>query len=83
MHTFAAHRYTRSLTRKQLARYAYNIACVKLDADARAGLIQAEAALLKFRALRDAYQARKQQLELGAWLRSRGLGWIAEGRTAL
>lgn len=82
MHTFAAHRYTRSLSRRQLARYVYDIACVKLDADARAGLIQADAALLKYRRLRDAYQSRKQQLELDAFLRGRGLGWIAEGRIA-
>lgn len=76
MHTFAAKQYTRSLTRKQLARYAYDIACMQLKADADAGLIPADAALLKFRRLRAAFERRKEGLGLHSFLRGRGYGFV-------
>lgn len=64
------------LSRKQLARWAFDQAYAKLDADSRAGRIPADKALLKYRALSAAYQKRKQDLDLASFLGPRGLGSI-------
>lgn len=62
-----------TLSRIQLARRAFDRACDKLEADRDAGLISAGDASVRYRKLYAAYQARKQDLELSAFLGSRGL----------
>lgn len=50
---------SRQLSRADLARRAFDRACNRLRADADAGVISHGAALVRFRALRDAYYQRK------------------------
>lgn len=61
------------MSRLQLARWAFDLALVALKADAAAGRIQADAALLRFNALRGAYRKRKEAIEFRSWLAARGL----------
>lgn len=62
-----------SLSRQQLARRAFNRAVSRLEAARDAGLIPAGDASVKYRALYAAYQTRKQDLELAAFLGRHGL----------
>lgn len=70
-----------SLSRSQLARWAFDQAYAQLKADTDAGLIPADVALLKFNALRAAYYKRREDLKLEAFIASRGLSRIM-GRVA-
>lgn len=64
------------MSRLQLARWAFEQACARLTAQVNARTIPADVALLKWNALRGAYQKRKQSIELRNWLAARGLDQI-------
>lgn len=66
------------LSRSALARHAFDMAGNRLECDRKAGRISAADAMTKHRALYAAYQFRKQQIELGAFLGARGLGFIQD-----
>ena len=67
--------HARYLSRQQLARYAYDIACKRLEADRS---IDAGKALAKYNRLTSAYRSRKETLNLGTFLRTRGYGFIVD-----
>lgn len=59
--------------RFQLARRAFNKACDRLETDRDAGRISAADAVVQFKKLHAAYRARKEDLELAAFLAKHGL----------
>jgi hypothetical protein len=61
------------LSRTQLARRAYDRACRALEAARDTGTISPVEALARYRKLTDAYQTRKHDLELAAFLARHGL----------
>lgn len=62
-----------ALSRTQLARRAFVRACDQLEADRDAGLVSAADAVIRFKRLRDAYETRKQDIELAGFLTRHGL----------
>lgn len=62
-----------TLTRTQLARRAFVRACDQLEADRDAGLVSAAEAVSRFKRLRQAYETRKQDIELAGFLARHGL----------
>lgn len=78
----AATAYMRGISPSGLARCAYNLAVSRVEADAKAGRIGADVALLKYRALRGAYEQRKEQLKLRSFFEARGLGPILRRHAA-
>lgn len=60
------------LSRHQLARRAFNRAHDQLKAAVDAGTVSAADAVVRFRRLREAYEIRKQDIELAAFLARHG-----------
>lgn len=65
-------------TRRQQARDRYDAAYRALLADRDAGLVSPAAAKVRFDAIYSTYQTERDDAELGAFLRGRGLGFIAD-----
>ena len=68
--------YMRGISPKGLARHAYEIALSRVDAAFKAHTISGADWLIKTRALRAAYQSRKDAIELRSFFEARGLGPI-------
>lgn len=66
------------MDRKRLARIAYIAAADRLLAACDAGTMDRVDARAKLEALRRAYDKRVSDIELGAFLKSHGLGFVAE-----